>query len=105
RSTGTSFFKNDEQWVSAVYGLAVQYWPSDAFMLSAGPGIAVFGNNPFFSGSGSDSTTGYGFFLRAGAAVANFTHHSLRLSVELIPAFYDGARTLGATGVFEWQYF
>jgi hypothetical protein len=38
-------------------------------------------------------------------AVGSYTHHSLRFSLEVIPAFYDHARAVGTNLAFEWQYF
>jgi hypothetical protein len=107
RSAGSTYFKGSRQWLSTLYGGVIQYWPSDIVMLSAGPGVAVYGENPFAShyGYGSPTLTGFGFSVRGGLSFANFTHHSLRLALELLPAFYDKRSTFGTTFTFEWQYF
>jgi hypothetical protein len=105
RLTGSSYFRSGDQFTNGVYGGVVQYWPTDSVFVSAGGGVAVFGNNPLYSGSGSIDRTGVGLSVRAGLAIANFTHHSLRFAIEALPAFYDPRNVVGTTLVFEWQYF
>jgi hypothetical protein len=105
RATGSSYVRGNDQWVNAIYGGVVQYWPSDVVVLGAGAGAAVLGKSAFYSTGNSSSRTGFGFSLRAGVAVANYTHHSLRLAAEVLPAFYERRSAVGTTLVFEWQYF
>jgi hypothetical protein len=105
RGTGTSFFLGDEQWLNGLYGIAVQYWPSDIVYLGAGTGFATFGTNFLASNRSSDSVTGFGFSARVGIAVASLTHHSLRFAYEALPCFYDRGRVIGNALTFEWQYF
>jgi hypothetical protein len=105
RATGSSYFRGNDQWVNALYGGVVQYWPSDVIMLSAGAGATVLGRSSFYGASSPGTRSGFGFSLRAGVAVANYTHHSLRFATEVLPAFYDRRSAVGTTLVFEWQYF
>jgi hypothetical protein len=105
RISGTSFFENDEQWTNTFIGGAVQYWPADLVFVGAGVGFATFGKNVWLTRNRADTLTGYGFSARAGISVGNWTHHNLRLSVEVIPSFYESTRVLGSAVAFEWQYF
>jgi hypothetical protein len=105
RATGTAFFEYGDQWANGIYGGVLQFWPSDNFFLSAGGGVALIGQSSFVPRDSSGSLTGFGFSARAGVAVANFTHHSLRIDAEVLPAFYERRSAVGTAIVFAWQYF
>jgi hypothetical protein len=107
RASSTSFVKNDDLWSSSFVGGVLQFWPSDLVYVSAGPGIGVLSRNQFLSSSGSSQTrTGFALSLRAGIAVANYRHNSLRIGAETIASFLEDHYKAVGTGVdFEWQYF
>lgn len=109
RAAGTSYFDkgtsgDTSQFVSAFYGAHLQYWITDQFMMSAGPGFMLFGENAFLTPA-EKPVTGYGASVRAGYAVLAIKHHVLRFSVELFPAKFKEASVLGSALNFEWQYF
>lgn len=109
RAAGTSYFDkgtsgDTSQFVSAFYGAHLQYWFTDRFMMSAGPGFMLFGENAFLAPS-KKPVTGYGASVRAGYAVLAIKHHVLRFAVELFPAHFKDATVLGSALNFEWQYF
>jgi hypothetical protein len=105
RAASSSYFRSGDQWTNSIYGGVIQYWPADIVFVSGGAGVAVLGQSSFFATDESSTRTGFGFFARAGIAVASFTHHSLRFAVEALPAFYERRSAVGTTLVFEWQYF
>jgi len=109
RAAGTSYFEkgangDTSQFVSAFYGAHLQYWFTDRFMMSAGPGFMLFGENAFLTPA-EKPVTGYGASVRAGYAVLAIKHHVLRFSLELFPAKFKDASVLGSALNFEWQYF
>ncbi len=109
RLAGTSYFDTapdgtSTQYVNGYYGIHVQYWVNDRVMLSAGPGLALFGENAFFAPSKSPHV-GYGASLRAGYALLAIEHHALRVSIEAFPAKFDTGFVFGSALNLEWQYF
>jgi hypothetical protein len=107
RIASTSFFEDrGEGGIAGVYavlyGVHLQYWVSDRLMVSGGPGAMVFGENPFFGLSRSQ--TGVGASVRVGYALAALRHHSLRVAAEVFPAWYEHSLTFGTAFNFEWQY-
>jgi len=84
------------------YGVHVQYWINDMLFVSGGPGLALYGINPWDNDSDLE---GFGFGLRAGFSFANWENHSLRVSLELFPSFFENMTVMAEAINFEWQYF
>jgi len=87
-------------------GVHVQYWITDEFFVSGGPGIASLGSaeaDDFFDSL--DRDRGFGLGLRAGYSFANWENHSLRVSLELFPSFFENGTAMGEAINFEWQWF
>jgi len=87
-------------------GVHVQYWITDQFFVSGGPGIASLGSaetDNFFDTRTSDQ--GFGLGLRGGFSFANWENHSLRVSLELFPSFFENGTAMGEAINFEWQWF
>ncbi len=111
RIAGTSFFEDDYtgktvQYTSGFYGAHVQYWFTDRFMMSGGPGFSLFGKTSLGSQWGaSKPSVGYALSIRAAYAVFVNKHHALRLALEAFPVLQDGAPIFGSALNFEWQYY
>lgn len=103
RSSGTSYFKSRDLWSSAFVGPAVQYWPMDTLSVGGGAGVGVWGPNPALSRRARDPKVGFALSLRAGVDPFGLRDHSFRIGVEVLPAFYDRTRVIGAALVAEWQ--
>jgi hypothetical protein len=88
------------------YGVHFQYWITDQFFVSAGPGLAILGSahaDDFFDTL--DRERGFGLSLRGGFSFANWQNHSLRVTLELFPSFFKHATAMGEALTFEWQWF
>ncbi len=110
RAAGTSFFAKNgygesTQFASSFYGAHIQYWINDDLMISGGPGVMVYGENPFFGHNATDPVVGYGLSARVAYAFVSAKHHSVRLALEAFPAKYDKAFVFGSALNLEWQYF
>jgi hypothetical protein len=87
-------------------GIHVQYWITDQFFVSGGPGIASLGSaeaDNFFDTI--DRDRGFGLGLRGGFSFANWEDHSLRVTLELFPSFFKNGTATGEAINFEWQWF
>jgi hypothetical protein len=106
RTSGTSYFRNSNQYVNQFYGPIVEIWPHDRFYLSAGVGLGVFGPNPLVSSrSSGDPEAGLAFDARAGVALINAENHDLTLSIEVIPGFYrndDSVQGYALVAAWKW---
>src|SRR5438093_177966 len=90
---------------NAFAGVLVEYWPSDLFVLSAGPGYAWIAPLP---GQGEGPVrNGVGLVLRGGLSILSFKHFSIRPALEIFPAihFADGLPSFAAVLTLEAQYF
>lgn len=111
RAAGSSYFEKNkltggtDQYVNGFYGAHVQYWFNDELMISAGPGVAVFGRNRFLSGPATEAVVGYGASVRIGYAFATMKHHAFRIAYEAFPSKYDDKFVFGSAINLEWQYF
>ena len=108
RMAGTSWFEDlgpeDAQIGSYFYGIAMQYWPSDAAFVGGGIGYGLLALNPFFSSDlDVESEGGLIFTARGGYAVYTSRHHWLGFTLELFPAFYDNTTVIGTAINFQWQ--
>jgi len=87
-------------------GVHFQYWITDEFFVSGGPGIASLGAgqaDDFFDTIERDR--GFGFGLRGGFSFANWENHSLRVTLELFPSFFENGTAMAEAVNFEWQWF
>jgi hypothetical protein len=87
-------------------GVHFQYWITDEFFVSGGPGFASLGAaeaGDFFDTI--DRERGFGLSLRGGFSFANWENHSLRVSLELFPSFFENGSAMGEAINFEWQWF
>jgi hypothetical protein len=108
RMAGTSWFEDvgadTVQIGSYFYGVALQYWLSDAAFVGGGVGLGVFALNPFFSRTdGIDPESGLMLTVRGGYAFYTSRNHALGFTLELFPGFFDGANTFGTAINFQWQ--
>jgi hypothetical protein len=108
RMAGTSWFEDlgseTAQIGSYFYGIAMQYWPSDAAFVGGGIGYGLLALNPFFSSDlNVESQGGLIFTLRGGYAVYTSRNHWLGFTLELFPAFYDNVTVFGTAINFQWQ--
>jgi hypothetical protein len=90
----------------AFAGVQFQYWITDDFFVSGGPGIASLGSakaGDFFDTIERDR--GFGLSLRGGFSFANWENHSLRVTLELFPSFFENGSAMGEAINFEWQWF
>lgn len=87
-------------------GVHFQYWITDQFFVSGGPGIASLGaaNIDDFMDT-VDRERGFGLGLRGGFSFANWENHSLRVTLELFPGFFKNGTAMGEAINFEWQWF
>lgn len=109
RLAGTSYFDrgangDTTQFVHGFYGIHVQYWVKDNFMVSGGPGLALLGENAFLAPTRKPKV-GFGGSVRMAYAFLAARHHALRLALELFPAKYPGAVVFGSALNLEWQYY
>lgn len=105
RISGTTFSPYDVTLVNAIGAVAVQYWLTDAFFISAGPAYGIYGVSYLESGDYPDPLTGFALDFRTGYSFANWENHSLRLDLEIMPAFYDEGTVVGTALLLEWQWF
>ncbi len=87
-------------------GVHFQYWITDQFFVSGGPGMASWGSaqsDDFLDTF--DRERGFGLSLRGGFSFANWENHSLRVTLELFPSFFEHATVMGEAVNFEWQWF
>lgn len=103
RASGTSFFQDERQWLNVFSGIAVQYWPTDRFMLGAGIGIGTFMTISNRSSSDQSENRGLALSARAGYSVVSGQSNALRLAIELTPAYYEHSRVTGVAMGLEWQ--
>jgi hypothetical protein len=108
RMAGTSWFEEvgdgDAQIGAYFYGIALQYYLSDAGFVGGGVGYGLLALNPFFSRSASyESEGGLAFTVRGGYAVYTSRNHWLGFTLELFPEFFDNVTTLGTAINFQWQ--
>ena len=88
------------------YGAHFQYWITDQFFVSGGPGIAVLGSAEWGDFVDTlDRKRGFGLGLRGGFSFANWENHSLRVTLELFPSFFKNGTAMGEAINFEWQWF
>ena len=109
RLAGTSYFEDflgeTVQLCNCFYGGVVQYWPSDAFFLGGGVGIALFDDNPLFSNVDVEGESAFGMTARAGWAFYASRAYSFALVYEVFPAFYDSVTVVGQALNLQYQYF
>ena len=105
RISGTSFFDDGDQFSHTFYGPIVEIWPHDRFYLSGGVGLALYGTNPFLSGSNEKPENGWALDFRVGVALINGQDHDLTLSVEAIPGFYDQGAVQGYAILAAWKWY
>jgi hypothetical protein len=106
RASGTSYFEDGAQIGHNFYGVVAEVWPIDELFLSGGAGFAIYGPNPWFSGSSSlESVGGWALDFRVGTALAQGTNHDFTLSLEAIPGFYDGETVQGFALVGAWKWY
>jgi hypothetical protein len=87
-------------------GVHVQYWITDQFFISGGPGVASLGSGRSDDFFGTvERERGFGLGLRGGFSFANWENHSLRVSLELFPSFFENGTAMGEAINFEWQWF
>lgn len=113
RAAGTSYFGTNDagrtaQYVYGYYGVHLQYWLSERWMVSGGPGLLLSWESPFLvepvGGSLKSQRTGFGASLRSGYAVFTNPHHTLRFSLEAFPGTYGKGFVFGSAVNFEWQF-
>lgn len=103
RASGTSFFHDERQWLNVFSGIAVQYWPTDRFMLGTGIGIGTFMSISNDSSSDQSGNRGLALSARAGYSVVSGQTNALRLAFEVTPAYYEHSRVTGVAMGLEWQ--
>lgn len=103
RTSATGYFRSSDLWLNSFFGPAVQYWPTDYLALGGGAGLGVFGPDPALARSSRDPKAGFALSLRAGLDPFALREHSFRISLEVLPAFYEGSRVIGTALVVEWQ--
>jgi hypothetical protein len=108
RVSGTTFNQDvlgdDHMFVNSLLLVGGQYWVNDAFTVTAGAGLGVFGPSPFDSLDGVDNQNGLALSAGAGYSFLVSGQHALRAALEVMPAFYDGATVVGSGLRIEWQY-
>lgn len=109
REAGTTYFGSRAggdvtQHLLLSYGVQLQYWANDWVSISAGPALAVAGDNPLLATS-HDLALGLGASARTGIALLAVTHHVLRASCEIFNAKVPDAFVFGSTLGVEWQTF
>ena len=88
-------------------GAHVQYWLTDRFFVSGGPGYVHF-DHVFAAVYGAELHEQYqnlGFSIRTGFAFGLWENHTLRISLEAIPAFFERTTIMGEALSLEWQWF
>lgn len=88
-------------------GAHVQYWFTDRFFLSGGPGYVHY-DHVFAAVYGAELHDQYqniGFSVRTGFAFGLWENHTLRISLEVIPAIFERTVLLGEALSLEWQWF
>jgi hypothetical protein len=103
------WFARNVEW----YGVVGQFWLSDRFVISAGPGVGLLYTSPLERDDDNDSLDDYfqglqvggGLDIRVGYSFANFKHHSLRVEAEATPVLYEDTETLTTNLNFKWQFF
>ncbi len=103
RVASTSYFLDGHNWVNGFYGPALQIWPSDRVLLSAGIGLGLFGENPLLEQSQPETYSGLAFSARGGYAFFVNRDHALRATLEVIPGLYGTRSAVGTALLFEWQ--
>jgi len=92
---------------TALHSGVLQWWPSESFFVSGGPGIALHspaGMLPATDNPYGETRVGFGASLRAGWAFSNEGHSSWHLSAEAVPTFFGSTGVAFAALQSEWQY-
>lgn len=88
-------------------GAHVQYWFTDRFFVSGGPGYVHY-DRVFAAVYGTELHNQHqniAFSVRTGFAFGLWKNHTLRISLEVIPAFFARTTLVGEALSLEWQWF
>ncbi len=88
-------------------GAHVQLWFTERFFVSGGPGYVHYDHvlTAVYGTELHDQYQNVGFSLRTGFAFAVWENHTLRVALEVIPAFFERTTLVGESLSLEWQWF
>ncbi len=87
-------------------GPMFQHWFSDRFFLSGGPGYAYHDrtSRAYYGTSVQSSSHSVGLSIRTGYSVGRWKHHTLKIALEVVPAFFEDATVVSEVLSVDWQW-
>jgi hypothetical protein len=103
RLASVTYLESDGRLTGGFVGGALQFWPTENFWLGTGLGVG-FASLEIDDEPDVDPEAGMGFDLRLGYTPLIFGEHSLNVSLEVNPTFFDGFTLTGTALLVGYQF-